>query len=560
MATPADPVLENKLLGLNRYRNASWQRMGASLVPSVAAGLQGGQQAAMATANSFYPKPKPGIQKMDVLAMKKDAIDSMVAAQEKMNDRRAGLIEKLNAADDIAKALLNAVQGYASSDTGAMANASSTLAQARVSALNKYSEEMMKLANRSMTDNGPAVKAAFEALSGQLTPEGVNEAAFQASVLNAVKTMSATDVGALYGMLEAEAASVGMEGGIGGVLEGVARAAGDASPAAKAMHEFDSLRAEAADLSKGAVAEAMGTYEQVMKQLSAGSAGAGHLLKVWQSFISDPTILSMLDPKAKADAIAKQLALIEPTEANGAAPDQVEAFLKLLDGIDTEEPAGNLAEARQKFLQDPDFQAWMKQNGYTDPGLALKELRRSTRQIHHQRRQETLAKIRDDRRGSAAAAPPPSPASVAASTGAPPAPKAEGSPVRVFFADDGKTYILSEGAIRQATDADQDVVNAATDTDQVEDQLALDSAKKETQKPAVALPTEAPVPAEPAAKRPPSLRMLQDTATFVGTHPAAGMNMATKAIRTALANRRQKREQGETDMNTVNALLHPSIQ
>ena len=90
VATPSDELYD-KVRGLNVRRNQDWGRLAASVVPSVAAGLNGGDPSAVA--RSFYPDYAKGPNQLQVAGFKKDLVDAAVKAQQSDQKERAGIVE-----------------------------------------------------------------------------------------------------------------------------------------------------------------------------------------------------------------------------------------------------------------------------------------------------------------------------------------------------------------------------------------------------------------------------------------------------------------------------------
>ncbi len=387
-------ALFGKVKDLNVRRNQDWARFGASLPTAVATGLQGGDAAA--AARGFYPTPAKAPNPLQVVELKKEIIDAAAKANAARRNDRMGTVAKLRAQGDlwdkIIQGAVTASGNKGQADVSATGNVISQQTEL-VKDLNSRLEKQIEASGADI----PAVERAYASLRDLLTPEGVHDVNFQSQLFQFMRDMDPNTSKALLLKLEVASNSIDAQagddhqiGGMAGIMAGL-EASGNAPPEVLDMAKTVMAMSNAnADMALQAQTALAGKY--LDKPLRSGGQGPEQVKK-FIAAISEA--VGAEDPAKAMEEMEKLVNGLDP-EGKGGSPD-TQRYADLLDSMDSEAAPANLQEARRRLIEDPEFQTWMKQNGFQDPGLALKELRRLMRTRAHEGRQNDLRLMRDRR-------------------------------------------------------------------------------------------------------------------------------------------------------------------
>ena len=559
---PSD-ALYQRVKNLNTRRDQDWARFGASIVPAVAAGLNGGPQAAAATARGFYPSYERGPSAIDVAAAKKDVIDAMVKANDAVRDDRMGLVSKLEGIDDSMDKLIPAWASIIGSANTANVAATGDVIRQRTDLIKDANAQLASVADKAATDPA-SVDRAWRDLTQFLTPEGVQSPAFGEvfrRYMSPAGGLSPGDQKSLLARLEIETNLRDAQAppdqrlqGMNGILGLLAGGAAAGDPAMQqSLALAGQVMSEVSDIENATIQMRLGKIDsELQNQLRSGGMSAEKSAEYLKTFMDTIGATDPDQQKKNLEKVEQLLNMADPSK--GANPDAAR-YADLLDSLDSDNPAPNLAEARRRLLEDPEFQAWMKQNGFQDPGLALKELRRMMRQRVQSGKMHDLELTRQRRLGEVG-------------------PDA-GVPMSAKVVEDGSEQAKPvEGGVAFVMDDAGDIWNwdgssfAMADEDALgklgemlesgqfdKDKLILGPEHMQEYRRMAEKPAAFEVPKTDLPKtRGPTIPMLQQQARYAVAHPMESLGNLERTIRNRLLAKKQKKEE---DQAVVNATLHP---
>lgn len=389
--------LYDKVRALNVRRNQDWARFGASVPAAFSAAMQGADPAA--AARQFYPTPEKRPSQLQVAAAKKDLVDAMLHEQDKRRDARAGIIEKMAAQDKLLEEIVKgAVDAYGSFNSANVTGGKARMEQ-RTALIGEMNKAMADAAEAARPNDPSAVEGAFNALQNLITPEGIRDSAFTAALNNQLQKLDRGGQDALMYRLEMDiAAKDGHapegEGMQMGSMSHILNAFPGDTNAQQALAIYQRVGDNVSAIQQRAIndrwATSLAELDNQMRIGGSNPAKVAEFIKVIKDAVGEQ------DPEKRVELAGKLADLVDPAAAAGEKPD-AGRYADILDSMDSETAPANLQEARRRLIEDPEFQAWMKQNGFQDSGLALKELRRMLRQRAHEARQSDLATMRERR-------------------------------------------------------------------------------------------------------------------------------------------------------------------
>lgn len=474
MAVDPSNELMNTVRGLNQRRNMDWMRSAAA-VPGTVALFDKDPRAAMQYANGFFPEYQ---EKQRLLAAGAG------------NDPLAGEKLKAKILDDLSGRKNDSIQD-------------------RNKTIVELSKDQDALMEKIITMVGTAYGAEASAMAGIRGNFNTNMVNEGETLTNAVmKSAETANVGNIAGVREGISLVREAFGGIGFDDPGTIRLvrdqisnlaqAGDMAGVAVMVNalramgpeygkDFDAWIAQEAQKQPGQAAfqiqsilqqpemmnEINNVSQQALVTMAAGSAArTSKLLSTVPGMERlGPVIEKLSKQLGAAKSPEEQMKLLRMTvEAlpSNTGPDTNKATLDLLDQIDTDQPlpAGNLAEARQAVFDDPAFQEFMAGNGFKDPRMALKEMRRLLREKSMKDRNSDRM-LMDQRRAAGTSVgdnPAPVQSKAAQAIGGAedvksPGDAEDGTPTFVW-GPDGKLWFRTEtGELRLAEDDEIDMLN-----------------------------------------------------------------------------------------------------
>lgn len=566
MAVAPTDSLYNKVRDLNVRRNQDWARFGASIVPAVSAGMQGGPAAAAATARGFYPSPSPSISPEKAALLKKDVLDSIVAANKDRRSARLGLVSKLESQDKAIDKIAPAVASmYGSYNTANVASTGDQIRQ-RTELIKDANDQLARVA-ASLGGNTANVDRAMGDLAQYLTPGGVKDAGFSDAMRRYLSPNSGLTRGEQQGLL----ARLGMEANLldaqlpeGQRIEGlngiVGILAGGAAAGDPAMQQSLALANEVMQkqnqIEDATIALRLGRVDaELGNQIRSGGASP-EKAKEFARALMEVFGASPEDEDKKLGAL---MDMIDPKAGEGSGPVDAQRYADLLDSIDSETAPANLAEARRRLIEDPEFQAWMKANGFQDPGIALKELRRLMRQRAHEGRQHDLGMVRERRLAEVGPDTNVPASAKAVESGVPGSAPSQDGPAFVF--DGSKVWQWDGETFAEATPEDLDRLAAAATTNDMS-KIILGPENMDRYKAMAEAKAKAvePAPEAPAPKRMgPTIPMLQEQGRYAVAHPGEMLGNLERLVRSKVMDIGAKKRKRVEDQAVVNETLHPGM-
>lgn len=579
MATQPSDALYKKVRDVGRAGRATAFGAGTGLVPTFSSYQKGGPEAAAATANRFIPQPRARLNIAATVAAKKDIVDSIADFVGKQQTSSIKLYDKLKAQDE----LIGKILGFAGTAFGAKASATASTVNSFNELTGKLNANVTNAIMDSIKATNPSaaggIQRSFEEFVAALGSEGLRSPNLSENLNRTLAQYRMANDGpaadALMAMLEGYAATKGVS--IPEVLAGQAQAAGPASPAAQALDQVNALgdtykqiASEGVNFVMADKAAALRDRKMYSPDLAQAAEFATSLIDKLGAGATPEDAASLFD-----EAVKKM-----PGYAEAGSP--VDNYLKLIDQLDTDNlpPGGTLYEARQRLFEDPAFKAWMQENNLTDPGLALKEMRRLFQAKKHQQKQETRHEMRlravegvSPTTGKETAGVPSGAADLAGSPGASPATPTGGDSDVTYVVDDtGVPWFYGEdGKLRPPTPEELDSLDkqiaAAEDPDAAFNALVAPATRfhelqKAQGRAAFAAAKEKAGPAlgrvQQAARdtkiHGPGFRETVSDVTFAASHPTKSISSVARSASDLIRGELDKRKQKKADTATVNAL------
>lgn len=382
MPTQPSDTLFNKIADQNRFRNTAWGQTALAVPAALGAP---NQAAAAQMAQQIYKRPEQnGFNVAQAVGAKAKIIKDMSDLSDQIGKGKIGLAEALAKQNTAFKDVLDFVQKSYGDAASANASVAGSLNSALSSVNNKNIDVLIEQMKTVAVDPGQLRRDLedFSQVFAQGNTSNPALAAKYAEILQRnVVAGASKDAAAFAQAAELMAAKQGVD--LKGFIEQQADNGDQAAQSARTA--IDAVSQDYAAITAMGMPKAMQLTAASLDQMKTGVASADRTID------SAVKILNAWDitpgsPEKTAAAIDAALKAGMPTSG---AP--MENYKKLLDQIDsnTIDPASTLGEARRRLFADPEFQMWMKQNGFQDPAMALHELRRQlTDKMHAQRQQD----------------------------------------------------------------------------------------------------------------------------------------------------------------------------
>lgn len=468
VAQPTDRLMDLDRALVARQR-ADWARIAGASAAAGGVGASEGPTAGITMGQKLLASGEKGqLTETAKMELKKDVASAMAKYAKDMADTKLDALTKLNKRDEMFKAILEASMKAHGADVGAMSEAGKSFNQAQVELNRNWSGALVDIVKEQSPGNAAQIGEAFNNILSSMagSPAGPDRATADLIMRTLVDMRSSgNDAGAeaLIMKLEMAAPTYGIQS-FNGWLEQAAQTQGGAATTAYSLLQEvgRSMEHNNAALLEAAKADKDATYASLKMMIP----NQGRALETATSFmekfgdITDPAELT----KAINDTLGPDAKQDQP----------LEPFMKLLDEIDKESipAASTFAEARRRFIADPEFQQWMKDNGFK-PGsesVALHELHRLAKERVHKASQDARELIGSRVRGG-----------VGPGSGLPPSPSAAvvGTPGSAASAKASKPayepgWVLDEeftpwfygedGTLRQPTPAELDQLDKDIET------------------------------------------------------------------------------------------------
>jgi hypothetical protein len=463
VADQPESALFSKVKDLGRAKRRTAFGAAAGLIPTIAAARSGGPAAASETAKRFIPQPGKGPNIQAAVELKKGIVDSMVDANAQNQDSSIKLADKLKGQNTVLEkvlALAGDVFGSKATATASSVGSYNTLTGVLNKALMDSVMEHVKSTNPS---GAGGVEKAFNDITAALGPEGLQSPNLaeglnrQLTAFRAANNGAAAD--ALMAMVEAYAAQKGVS--IKDVLAGQAEAMGPDSAAGDALSQINAIGDTYLKIADEGLKMSTAQAQAALRDRKLYSPDMGDAAEFVATMMGQLGVAA--DPRAAGAVFDEALKKMPGFDSAGKP---VDAYLKLLEQVDSDklQPGGTIWEARQRLIGDPAFKAWMQQRNISDPGVAIKELRRLMQIKQHQQRQESRAELRLQRREQQEGIKPRVPsasADLASGADGPDQRPGTGSDVTFVWSPDGHPQFYGEdGVLRDPTPEELDELDA----------------------------------------------------------------------------------------------------
>ena len=374
---PSDRLADLDRALVKRQRS-DWARLFGASVVGGGVGAAEGPSAGIKAGLETFRSPREGFTPQETIALKKGVADAMAKYAKDMADTKLTTMEKMSKKDELFKAILEAAMKAHGADVGAMSAAGESVNRALVGLNQNWTGAIADVVKNQSPANATQIESAFNRIRDAMAGSpSAPQKDVTTDIMNTLTSLRASgdDAGAeaLIAKLELAAPTFGIQS-FNGWLDAAARAEGPAGPAAIAYEAVKDI-GRTMDTNNSALLEAAkADKDATIRSLKTMVPGADKALETATAFYE--RFKDIDDPEQITKAINDVLG-----GPNGENPSQpLEPFMKMLEQIDNESipAASNFAEARRRFLADPEFQQWMKDNGF-QPGsesVALHELHR----------------------------------------------------------------------------------------------------------------------------------------------------------------------------------------
>jgi hypothetical protein len=563
MAVEPSDALYNKIRDFKRFERGQFARAAGALPVGFSAQREGGVPAMTRAVEGMFARPGQGsVDQLDLAKQKQSLIEKMAEWSDKSKDQKMDAVAKASAiikgkgdpVVDRLKLFIDLITKGGAANAAAAGHFNSALAsisghrsslqsKALDNAADAYQAALLPKASKVNVDsilNKYADRIRSAGSGGD--PDLLSELAAEARMLNGPsRQMMIIGAAQLSGDYDSFMNELQEFGDVGGNAD-AATLAGDAAAAREgvgqalaSMDPSGALGAADADM-EGAIALSDANWTEVKNALKMGGVDMDmdKLKEKWSTFNQmvgdDP---AKLTPEQQEEAVNKMLKDqmgLDP-KADPVALQKFDDLLNSLDQADDKMPA-NLAEAKRRLIADPEFQAFMLNNKFTDPGVALRELRKRSNDKVHANKMQSLEQRRAQHIAQGTDQPEASNTTAAASGG---------------LGEQAKMGSASSGGQAEKTELEQAVADAGVSAD---DAAGLPGA---TGKPgmepgvkAAVTPTSNPTPAD-LAKVKTTVPMAAEKIRNALFRPANTVNMAEAKVREWMGGMKEKQGQKVAD-------------